>query len=102
MHRLLEDNKRNIQELCKQFKVQRLYVFGSIVSGEFRKDSDVDFLLSFRDDISIEEYTNNYFSLHYKLQEIFHRKIDLVTERTLSNPFFIESIDETKQLIYEA
>ena len=79
-----------------------MYAFGSVVSGRFRDDSDIDFLISFNDDLSIEQYTDNYFSLQYKLRNLFNRNIDLVTERTLSNPYFIESINETKHLIYEA
>jgi len=56
--------------------------------------------------IKYQEYnkisSNNYFKLQYQLREMFKRKIDIVTERTLSNPYFIESIEETKELIYEA
>lgn len=85
-----------------KLKVKRLYAFGSVVSEKFRKDSDIDFLISFADNLSVEEYTNKYFSLHYRLRELFDREIDIVTERTLSNPYFIESINETKELIYEA
>ena len=48
------------------------------------------------------DYTDNYFELHYKLSDLFGRKIDLITERSLSNPYFIESINETKELIYES
>lgn len=83
-------------------KVQRLYAFGSVVSDHFREDSDIDFLIAFPNNLSIEEYTENYFALHYQLRALFHREIDIVTERTLSNPYFIESINETKELIYEA
>ncbi len=83
-------------------KVQRLYAFGSVVSDHFREDSDIDFLIAFPDNLSVEEYTENYFALHYQLRELFHREIDIVTERTLSNPYFIESINETKELLYEA
>ncbi|MFN7119643.1 MAG: nucleotidyltransferase domain-containing protein [Saprospiraceae bacterium] len=61
----------------------------------------MDLLISFKD-ISIEEYTDNYFELHYKLQELFQRDIDLLTENSLSNPFFIKQIEETKQLLYAA
>lgn len=82
-------------------RVKSLYVFGSAVSNNFTTESDVDFLISFKDDISTEEYTNSYFELHYKLREILNRNIDLITEKALSNPFFIKSINETKELIYE-
>ncbi|MGR0482538.1 MAG: hypothetical protein ACTFAL_14365 [Candidatus Electronema sp. V4] len=43
-----------------------------------------------------------YFALHYSLQDLFQRKIDVVTERSLSNRYFIESVNATKELLYEA
>jgi len=102
MQQILENRREDLKSICQNLKVKRLYAFGSVVSEKFRKDSDIDFLISFADNLSVEEYTNNYFSLHYRLRELFHREIDIVTERTLSNPYFIESINETKELIYEA
>lgn len=102
MQQIIENNKKKLIEICQLLNVQRLYAFGSVVSDKFRNDSDIDFLISFSDKISIEEYTNNYFDLHYRLRKLFSRKIDIVMERTLSNPYFIESINENKQLIYEA
>lgn len=79
-----------------------MYAFGSAVSDRFSEVSDIDLLVSFADDLSVEEYTQNYFSLHYKLGELFSRPIDIVTEPTLTNPYFIESINESKILLYEA
>ena len=102
MQKILESKISDLQAICTNLGVKRLYAFGSVVSEDFNSESDIDFLISFMDKLSIEEYTNNYFALHYKLQDLFKRKIDLVTERTLSNPYFIESIEESKKLIYEA
>ena len=102
MQKILENKIKDLQVICSTLGVKRLYAFGSVVSDQFNLESDIDFLISFADKLSIEEYTNNYFALHYQLQDLFKRKIDLVTERTLSNPYFIESIEESKQLIYEA
>lgn len=96
-------NKRNkIIELCKSLKVKSLYLFGSATKDNFKESSDLDFLISFQDNISNEEYANSYFDLHHQLQQLFNRKIDLVTERTLSNPYLIESINESKLLLYES
>ncbi|NHB69744.1 nucleotidyltransferase domain-containing protein [Bacteroidales bacterium M08MB] len=102
MQQLIEKRKKDLIALCKALNIKRLYAFGSVVSDKFRDDSDIDFLISFAENLSVEEYTQNYFTLHYKLRELFDREIDIVTERTLSNPYFIESINESKQLIYEA
>ena len=102
MQKILENKIADLKNICIALEVRRLHAFGSVVSDKFRDDSDIDFLISFAENLSIEQYTDNYFALQYKLRELFKRKIDIVTERTLSNPYFIESIDKTKELIYEA
>jgi predicted nucleotidyltransferase len=102
MNKILDNKKDELIQLCQQLKIIRLYAFGSVVSEDFKEDSDIDFLISFSENLSHEEYADNYFTLHYKLRELFNREIDIVTERTLSNPYFIQSINETKSLIYEA
>ena len=102
MQKILENKIKDLKIICLSLGVKRLYAFGSVVSDDFREDSDIDFLISFMENLSIEQYTDNYFALQYKLRDLFKREIDIVTERTLSNPYFIESIDETKELIYES
>jgi uncharacterized protein len=78
-----------------------MYAFGSVCTDRFTENSDIDFLISF-ENLSFDQYTDNYFDLHYKLQDLFNRRIDLLTENSLSNPFFIKGVDQTKQLIYAA
>ena len=98
----IELKKKELEQICKALNIAKMYVFGSFLTESYTEKSDIDFLISFPDDMSIEDYTENYFALHYKLRELFNREIDVVTERTLSNPYFIESINENKKLIYEA
>lgn len=102
MQAFLENKKEAIQQICKMYGVKSLYAFGSVVSDKFSLNSDIDFLISFSENLSIDDYTNNYFALHYKLQDLLNLEIDLVTERTLSNPYFIQSINASKVLIYES
>lgn len=102
MQRIIENNKDKLIELCQEYDVQTMYVFGSASTDDFKETSDIDILISFKDDISIEKYTDNYFELHYKLEELFNRKVDLITENSLSNPYFKESVEQTKKLLYAA
>lgn len=102
MQSFLANKKEDLKRICQLLKVKRLYVFGSALSGEFSDDSDIDFLISFSENLTHEEYADIFLALHYRLRELFDREIDIVTERTLSNPYFIKSIDESKELIYEA
>jgi predicted nucleotidyltransferase len=102
MNPILIAHINEIKKLCQEHQVKTLYTFGSVCSENFTEQSDIDFLLIFKPDISIQQYTDNYFDLHYKLEDLFHRKIDLLTEKSLSNPYFIQSVDRSKKLIYES
>jgi len=102
MQSIIENNKQTLIELCRKYDVKTMFVFGSASTDDFNEDSDIDILISFKESISIEKYTDNYFELHCKLEELFNRKVDLITENSLSNPYFKQSIEKTKQLLYAA
>jgi len=101
MNRIIQDRLNELKDLCQLYDIKSMYVFGSVCTEKFNEESDIDILISFKD-ISIEKYTDYYFELHNKLERLFDRKIDLLTEKSLSNPYLIESIEETKQLLYAA
>lgn len=98
---LFENKKLELHNLCETYEVQKMFVFGSATSIDFNPSSDIDILISFKE-IPFERYTDNYFELHEKLELLFDRKVDLVTERSLSNPYFMASVEQTKQLLYAA
>lgn len=102
MNRIITDKIQQIEMLCKKYRVATMYVFGSASTDTFGENSDIDFLISFQNDVSLEEYADNYFDLMFELDKLFDRNVDLVSEKTLSNPYFIRSIEQTKQLIYAA
>ena len=85
--------------LCKRYKVNRLFVFGSVLTDRFNDDSDIDLVVDFKKD-EVEDYFDNYFDFKYSLQDLFGRKVDLVEEQSIKNPYFRKSVDSTKQLIY--
>ena len=100
MHPIFKNQLNVIKDLCKQYKVKSLYSFGSVNTSTFSEKSDIDLLIDFEPDISIEDYTDNFFSLREKFSNLFKRDIDLVTRRSLSNPFFIQDVEQSKLLIY--
>lgn len=53
MNAILINKKDDLIRLCQQLKIKRLYAFGSVVSGNFREDSDIDFMISFLDNLSL-------------------------------------------------
>jgi len=86
-------------ELCKAHKVKELYAFGSIVNGSFTNASDVDLLvnISEKDPLNRGELL---LSIWDKFELYFDRKVDLLTNNSLKNPYLRTEIDKTKKLIY--
>ena len=95
----LESYKEIIQGLCKEYNVNSLYAFGSVLTDRFNEKSDIDMIVSFKK-IPLENYADNYFDLKFTLQDILKRPVDLLEEQAIKNPFFLQNINKNKQLIY--
>lgn len=89
----------SIQTLCEKHHVEKLYLFGSAAKGTMTEGSDVDLLVKFKE-MKTSDYFENFLGLKSELQRIFGRKIDLVELQTLKNPVLIDSINQSKELIY--
>ena len=98
--KLITDNLQQIIALCKKHGVKALYVFGSILTSRFNETSDVDFSATFHHDADPVKAGENFMSFYIGLQDLMGRRIDLVDEDYIRNPFFKEELAETKQLIY--
>lgn len=97
----IKNHRADLYKLCKKYHVLQLYVFGSIVRGNFNDESDIDFLVYFQNDLPLLGYANNFFGLYYDLEKLFQRKIDLVSGKAMKNPYFIKEVEKTKLLLYE-
>jgi len=91
-----------VAKLFKEHKVKSAYAFGSVISDKFNTESDIDLLINFEDDVDELESGKIWWHLHDTLRDIFNREIDLLVENSLKNPYFIEELNEKKQLIYAA
>lgn len=104
MIELIKHNLDIIKDVCKQHHVKSLYLIGSAADeSKFSESSDIDLLYRFKkNEIKEMEYADNYFDLLFRLQEILKRKVDLVPEEKLRNPYFINSINKQKLMLYES
>ncbi len=96
---LIERNIDKISDLCSKHKVGRLFVFGSVLTNSFKKESDIDFVVDFKD-IDLYDYADNYFDLKFSLEDLFNREVDLLEDKAIKNPYLRQSIDSSKRLIY--
>lgn len=98
----LEQKREQITELCRRYHVRRLALFGSALRGDFDAEhSDLDFLVEF-EPLPRGVYADTYFGLLDALQLLFNRPVDLVVESAIKNPYFRESVERSKALLYAA
>jgi uncharacterized protein len=96
----IDENKiSEIKKLCELNKVKTLFAFGSVVRDDFNDSSDVDLVVDI-DETDPYKYTDLYFNIKDKLENIFKRQVDLLEERAINNRFFRQELEKTKVKIY--
>ena len=75
----LAQYRERIMALAKQRKARRISVFGSIVRGELRDDSDIDFLVDFGADYDFGDHAG----LIDDLGELLGRRVDVANRKQL-------------------
>ena len=97
---LIEQHRSEVAALCSRFGVQSLEVFGLAADGAFDPThSHIDFLVEFPQDDAGSLF-DRYFGLQEALEQLFARKIDLVTASALENPDVIAAVNQSRQTVY--
>ena len=102
MNQIITRNQDTLKQLCYQYHVKNLEVFGSVTRDDFDAEkSDIDFLVEFNP-MDSSNYADNYFNLHSALQQLFKTPVELVVGSTIKNPYFLESIKADRSFLYAA
>ena len=88
-----------INDLCRQYNVNKLFAFGSVLTDRFNEKSDVDLIVDF-DKQAVKDHFVNYFDFKYSLENVFKRDVDLLEEQPIRNSYLRKNIENSKTLIY--
>jgi uncharacterized protein len=98
----IAEHRIALEQLCRRYHVRRLELFGSAAEGLDRPgESDYDFLVEF-EPLAPGAYADTFFGLQESLEDLLNRPVDLVVSSAIRNPYFRESVDRTKSLVYAA
>ena len=102
--KFFEAYRAPLLELCRRYPVERLYLFGSILTDEFDPEkSDVD-VQAFFEPLSDQdpiERGEKMWRFWEELEILFGKKVDLLTRPFIRNPYLRKEVETTRQLIYE-
>jgi len=87
-----------LQTFFPAYPIEKAWIFGSYARGEETPKSDIDIMVRFNKDNKISLF--DYIGIMNDLEDLFHRKIDLVEEGQLRT-WAQELVEQEKILIYE-
>lgn len=90
-----------ILPILQPYKIKRVAIFGSVVRGEDKPDSDIDILVSLRPPGERPAIGLKWFDLAEELSRILERPVDLVTEDGLSR-YIRPHVEKEMVILYEA
>ncbi len=97
----IDVSKEKIESFCRKWSIKELSLFGSVLRGDFRADSDIDVLLVFGPGGG--QTFENFLELREELSEIFHgRRVDIAEKRYLRNPYRRYEILINREIVYAA
>jgi predicted nucleotidyltransferase len=99
----ISSHREELGELCRRFHVRRLDLFGSATSDDFDAvRSDLDFLVEFDQQAPEALSLKTFFGLKEALEALFGRSVDLVEPSAIRNPYFKESVERSRESLFEA
>jgi uncharacterized protein len=99
---MMMNKRRELSHLCERYRVRRLELFGSALTGAFDPaTSDLDLLVEFGD-VPAGCHADCYFGLLEALETLFGRSVDLVEARAIENPYFLAVINQGREVLYAA
>jgi predicted nucleotidyltransferase len=96
----IETKLAQVHEIFEKHKIETAFVFGSGLTDAFGDDSDIDILVNLIEGIDPVEGGEHLWQLEEELEELFGRQVELITERSLTNPYFIQEVEKKKIQIY--
>jgi uncharacterized protein len=85
---------------CREHRIRKLSLFGSVLHGTNGPHSDLDLLVEFEPDVRIGLF--GFAGVEIELSEVLDAKVDLRTAEDLSHFFRQQVVDEAEALYVAA
>jgi hypothetical protein len=77
----LDFDEQKLADLCREWQITELSLFGSVLREDFAEQSDIDVLVSFASEANVS--LADLLRIEAQLADLFGRKVDLVTRRSV-------------------
>ena len=91
---------KDVERICKKYRIKELSIFGSAIRDDFSEKSDVDLLVSFINNMEVGLF--EVIDVINEFELLLKRKIDLVPKEGLKYPVRRQNILTTREIVYVA
>jgi predicted nucleotidyltransferase len=98
---MIAEKEAELSRICERRSVKSLELFGSAARDEAGLESDLDFMVEFKE-LPFGQMADAFFGLQEDLENLFGRRVDLVEEKAVTNPYFLRNIEKSRRLLYAA
>lgn len=96
----ITEQTAELAQLCEKYSVSRLDLFDDAENFP-PEENALNFLVKFRP-LPLGYYADAYFGLLESLEQLFGCPVKLVSDKAIKNPYFRQSVEETRKPIYAA
>lgn len=94
----IDEIREKIRPICEQYKVEKVWLFGSYARGEAREDSDVDLHVKASEEMRFLELGG----LYADFEESLGKEIDLITKIPEEYKIFRKYVEREAILLYDS
>jgi uncharacterized protein len=103
LHPAIAQHIPAIRDLCREFGVEKLEIFGSAVTDRFDPArSDVDFIVTWPDGYDVGPWARNHWELQSRLESVLGLSVDLIMSTAIRKPRFERRVRNSRTLLYAA
>ena len=98
---LLQAKLELLRELCERYGLERLELFGSAARGAFNPtSSDLDFIVQMKGRRE-PGYARRFYEFAEAIETLYGRRVDLLTELMIKNPYFKAEVEKERRVLLE-
>src|SRR4051794_15696573 len=102
MIEVIDKHRGEIESLCRKHGLKRLDLFGSAARGDFDPSrSDFDFFFEFLSD-DWKGSADRFFGLQEDLEKLLNAKVELISAKDATNPYFLQVANRNRITLYAA
>jgi predicted nucleotidyltransferase len=95
LHPYVQKHLSEIKAILTANRVKKAFIFGSACTDRFDDKSDIDIVLDFQDGLDPITRGELWWKLLFSLEDTLKRPVDILTGKSLKNPYLIKEINTT-------